>query len=255
MTTDNIETLLTYQDPARDLTAKVDRERILEEILDGRRSSAADARTRRPRARTARLAAVGIAATTILAVPLFGNGQQAYAGWTAYPAGLSLAEDSLVTRQCQRWADLSGTQAPMTPVLSERRGENALTLLSGLDGKLFTCTQHLVPGEAKGGSSETTLAEEPSPDGLVSARGWAFSNDMGDPVVRVVVGRVGENVEDVTVHTREQGDVVATVRKGYFAAWWPGEPLEPASLHPMEFSFSVRLIDGSTRHTNGPAGR
>jgi hypothetical protein len=130
----------------------------------------------------------------------------------------------MASRQCQHWAEISGTQVPMTPMLSERRGENTLTLLRGPDGKLFTCTQHLVPGEAKGGSSETTLEEEPSANGLVSDRGWAFSNDTAAPIVRVVVGRVGENVKDVTVHTEEQGDVVATVRNGYFAAWWPGEP-------------------------------
>jgi hypothetical protein len=69
----------------------------------------------------------------------------------------------------------------------------------------------------------------------------------------MVAGRVGRDVKSVTVHTKEKGDVVATVRNGYFAAWWPGESFDPPTGRlPMEFSFSARLFDGSTRHINGP---
>ncbi|WP_353510928.1 hypothetical protein [Intrasporangium sp.] len=102
----------------------------------------------------------------------------------------------------------------------------------------------------------TRLTAEPAPDGLVSDRGSAFSNDTGEPIVRIVAGRVGENVKRVTVHTKEQGDVVATVRNGYFAAWWPGETFEvstaPTAPLSMEFSFTAGLIDGSTREFSRP---
>lgn len=248
MTTDTLQTLLTRHDPARQLTPPSSTGQVLEDILGGRRTTSTDARLRRPRTRMVRLAAAGVVASSTLTVTVLGGGQQAYAGWTAYPAGLSLGEDSVVTQQCQRWAANSTTQAPTQPVLSERRGDDALALLRGRDGLLIVCHQHLVPGEPVGGSSETRMTEDPSPDGLISDRGSAFANDEGSPIVRTVTGRVGSDVTAVTVHTREQGDVTATVRNGYFAAWWPGESFEPtAGPLPMQFSFTAVLGDGSKR--------
>ena len=135
-------------------------------------------------------------------------------------------------------------------VLSERRGDIGLALLTGPKGLLVACEMGLGgSGEAKGGLSETYLPETPQAGQILSDGGSGFAEDDGEPIFRVVSGRVGAHVTGVVVHTEEQGDVVATVRNGYFTAWWPGPPDTPGvhtSGLAMDFTFTARLRDGST---------
>ena len=195
---------------------------------------------------------VAAIAALIVAIPFFGGGQNAYAGWTAYPAALSTGQQSAVAQQCKEWTEQSITKAPTQVVLSERRGGIGLALLSGPGGLLVTCQQSLGgSGEPSGGSSETYLTDIPAEDEILSDGGSGFSEDDGEPIYRVVSGRVGADVTGVVVHTAEQGDVIASVEGGYFTAWWPG-PAESASPPtgslPMDFTFTAQLRDGTTRN-------
>ena len=193
---------------------------------------------------------VAAAALALVAVPVLYGRDSAYAGWTAYPAALSTGQGSAVARQCQTWVKGSITEAPTRVVLSERRGGIGLALLTGPGGLLVTCELSLDgSGEPSGGASESYFSTALRPDQILSDGGSGFSEDDGEPIFRVVSGRVGADVTGVVVHTEEQGDVIASVEQGYFTAWWPGPPEVRGYLTglPMEFSFTARLRDGTTR--------
>lgn len=251
MTTNLLDRMLAASDPAAGVVAGREPEAILSDILntDPLSSTPIVPRARRRGPRIALVAAVAAAAVTI---PVISGGNSAYAGWTAYPAALATGQASAVARQCQRWVHDSITQAPTQVVLSERRGGIGLALLTGPKGLLVTCQQSLgQAGEPSGGSSEAYLTRAPQPDQILSNGGSGFSEDDGEPIFRVVSGRVGADVEDVVVHTAEQGDVIATVENGYFTAWWPGPPESEDHARaglPMDFTFTAQLRDGTTKN-------
>lgn len=251
MTTKILDHQLRALDPAAGLTAR-DTEATLRGILDANPAHIHSASPRRRR--STRLALVCAAALALAAVPVLTGQDSAYAGWTAYPAALSTGQAGAVAHQCQRWTNTSITKDPTSVVLSERRGNIGLALLTGPEGLLVTCTQDLGTGEPSGGSSEAHLNRAPSHDGLTSDGGSGFAKDDGEPIFRVVSGRVGADVDSVLVHTAEQGDVTATVTNGYFTAWWPGPPDEASGTVrtplPMAFTFTAQLHDGTKREFN-----
>lgn len=250
MTVDLYDRALAAMDPAADVVPRRDPDVVLNQILrTGTGPALTNTRGLRPGARVALL--VAAVAALVVAIPLLGGGQDAYAGWTAYPAALSTGQRSTVARQCQAWAEDSITQSPTQVVLSERRGGIGLALLSGPGGLLVTCQQILGgSGEPSGGSSETYLADVPARDEILSDGGSGFSEDDGEPIFRVVSGRVGADVTGVVIHTEEQGDVTATVEEGFFTGWWPGPPettSRPTGPLPMSFTFTAQLRDGTSR--------
>ena len=258
MSVDQYDRVLAAMDPAVGVVPRGDPDVVLNEILrTGTQPAQKKNRAMRPGARVALV--VAAVAALVVAIPLFGGGQNAYAGWTAYPAALSTGQQSTVARQCEEWTEESITKAPTQVVLSERRGGIGLALLSGPGGLLVTCQQTLGgSGEPSGGSSETYLTDIPARDEILSDGGSGFSEDDGEPIYRVVSGRVGADVTGVVVHTAEQGDVIASVEGGYFTAWWPG-PAESASPPTgslrMDFTFTAQLRDGTTRNlTRGQTG-
>lgn len=249
MTIDLLDRMLAAADPAEGVVARRDPDVLLRHILC--EEPVSTPKVRRARRPGVRIALVAAAAAALVAIPVLSASDTAYAGWTAYPAALSTGQTSDVARQCQRWAQGSITQAPTRVVLSERRGDIGLALLTGPKGLLITCEQILGgSGEPSGGSSETYLTQVPKPDQILSDGGSGFSQDDGEPIYRVVSGRVGAAVTGVVIHTAEQGDVIATVSSGYFTAWWPGPP-EPEEHTrgplPMDFTFTAQLRDGTSK--------
>ena len=250
MTTDLLDRMIAAADPAAEVVASRDPESLLSDILHS--DPVPTPNLPRVRRTGPRIALVAAAIAAAVAIPIFSGTGNAYAGWTAYPAALSTGQASVVARQCQRWVQESTTQAPAQVVLSERRGDIGLALLTGPKGLLVTCQQSLGgSGEPSGGSSEVYLTQTPQSDQILSDGGSGFSKDDGEPIFRVVSGRVGIDVTGVVVHTAEQGDVIATVENGYFTAWWPGPP-EPEDHFrgglPMDFTFTAQLRDGTTKN-------
>jgi hypothetical protein len=250
MTTDLLDRMLAGADPAAGLVSRRDPDIVLRDILGtGPEPVAQASPTRR---HWPRIALVAAGAAMVVATPILTGGDNAYAGWTAYPAALSTGQSSAAARQCQRWAEEPPIQARTQVVLSERRGDIGLALLTGPNGLLVACELSLDgSGEAQGGSSEVYLTQAPEPDQILSDGGSGFSENDGEPIFRVVSGRVGVDVTGVVVHTEEQGDVIATTRNGYFTAWWPGPPDSPGAHTtglPMEFTFTAHLRDGTAKN-------
>lgn len=72
-----------------------------------------------------------------------------------------------------------------------------------------------------------TLADQPvlpiEPHGSEVSRQGATEVEFLDGTgFTSVFGRVGPDVQSVTLHTVTAGDVTATVENGWFVAWWPG---------------------------------
>jgi hypothetical protein len=249
MSADLLDRLLAGADPATGVVARRDPDTVLAAILEA--DPGPDPVPPRAHRRRTRIVLVAAAALALVAVPALYGRDSAYAGWTAYPAALSTGQRSTVAKQCQKWAQGTITEAPTRVVLSERRGDIGLALLTGPDGLLVTCELSLGgSGEPSGGASESYLTQAPRPDRILSDGGSGFAEDDGEPIFRVVSGRVGADVTGVVVHTEEQGDVIASVEQGYFTAWWPGPPesrATPRTGLPMDFSFTARLRDGTTR--------
>jgi hypothetical protein len=65
---------------------------------------------------------------------------------------------------------------------------------------------------------------------------------------------VGKDVVAVVLDSVARGPVTATVREGYFAAWWPDAPTteakENAATGPEIAGAIVTLRDGSTRRVS-----
>ncbi len=246
MTPDLLDRMIAAADPAAGVVARRDPEDLLSDILHT--EFVPTTQVSRARRLVPRIALVAAAVAVAVAIPVVRGSGNAYAGWTAYPAALSTGQTSAVGRQCQSWAQNSITQAPTQVVLSERRGDIGLALLTGEKGLLIVCEQILGgSGEPSGGASEVYLTQIPQPDQILSDGGSGFSEDDGEPIFRVVSGRVGADVAGVVVHTAEQGDVVASVENGYFTAWWPGPPDVAKTGLPMDFTFTARLQDGTTK--------
>lgn len=247
MNTDLLDRMLADADPAAGVVPRREPEAILSDILQT--GPAPTPQVSRAHRRGQRIAVVAAAAAALVAVPVLNGSDNAYAGWTAYPAALSTGQSSAVARQCQRWVKDPPIQATTQVVLSERRGDIGLALLTGPNGLLVPCELSLdAPGEAKGGLSEFYLPRTPQADQILSDGGSGFAEDDGEPIFRVVSGRVGADVTGVVVHTEEQGDVIASVKDGYFTAWWPGPPESPGAhtALPMNFTFTAKLRDGTT---------
>ena len=70
----------------------------------------------------------------------------------------------------------------------------------------------------------------------------------------MIDGKIGAGVVGVTIHTGRL-TVVATVKDGWFGAWWPGPALKPVPPHPGEtlrlgeaFTVDLTLTDGTVVH-------
>ncbi|MDO8143661.1 hypothetical protein [Isoptericola sp. 178] len=196
-------------------------------------------------------AVAAVAAGVVVSTTL--GGPEAYASWTPTPQVVDPAAAAQDAASCPTAAhaideDAAGAGAPITeipvdPVLAEVRGDYTYVLLSG-DGALAECfvtkdggTQ-VYSSESVGG----TPVPRPGPRELVVAEtGTASWSDgpSGEGAVTAAFGRVGEEVEAVTVATADGEQVAASMDDGWFALWAPGEESFSALAQ-------VTYVDGST---------
>ncbi|WP_286961316.1 MULTISPECIES: hypothetical protein [Arsenicicoccus] len=215
-------------DPARDVAASRGSHHVLAGILAAPRRTQMGP-TRRTRRRRAVLLAVGAAAAASLTfvAPALRGSDSATAGWSPTPDATNAVRDSESAQQCHFWVSQNGSdRIPSTVVLTERRGDWVLALLTTSKGPVTCLHDQRWHREASGGlAGPMALPAPPSSTGIVLTRAGASARDDGDPIVREVAGRVLPDVTRVVVHTAARGDVTATVVDGWVVAWWPGEPM------------------------------
>ncbi|WP_278236026.1 hypothetical protein [Isoptericola sp. AK164] len=187
---------------------------------------------------TGAVAGVAVAVAAGVVVTTTFGGPEAYASWTPTPQVVDPAAAVQDAASCptaahavdEDAADQGSpiTEIPVDPVLAEVRGDYTYVLLSG-DGALAECFVTTTDGSSQVYSSESvggTPVPQPGPRELVVAEsGTASWSDgpNGEGAVTAAFGRVGDEIEAVTVATADGEQVAASVDDGWFALWAPGE--------------------------------
>lgn len=115
--------------------------------------------------------------------------------------------------------------------IAERRGAWVTVVLSGPDGFEATCTTDATaPWFRKGMIGSIG---NPSNATALPARGIAATQlgtgAIADKPISIASGRVGTDVVAVTYTSAANEEVIATVAKGQFAFWLPGNEMQNAS--------------------------
>ncbi|NQD86271.1 hypothetical protein HP499_00380 [Paenarthrobacter sp. CM16] len=260
--TRNIDTLLRSMDAAGQGAAPDPRrsQNDLEQILSSRPTSVSSdpgvaeyktttSRPSRRRRRTIALGAVAFAATAgFLVVPALSGGDPAFATWTAAPGGLVGAERENAVSACVRSSKGVGDGmyandlAAAEVAIAERRGAWTTVVLSGADGFEASCTTDSTAPWFKKGSFGSV--GKPG-DGRKPVAREIKTTQLGTGVIAdnplsMASGQVGPDVVSMTYTSKAGEGITATVSKGQFAFWLPGEELPNSSGEgvPVEVTYT-----------------
>lgn len=185
----------------------------------------------------ARVAAVAAAVATggagiYVGIGLLDTATPAFASWTSSPETVRASAVGGIEAACEQ---------SRTPAILDARGNSVYAVFDTTDGGRVDCLTtlpgHSTDRDLRGGSwisySNPTRAMRIAPGPaepivLLSAKA-PEGNAVHDGRVIWVSGRVSSGITRVTVQT-SGGLVQATVRDGMFAAWWPGNDSDTASI-------------------------
>lgn len=259
----NTHALLKSMDAAHDAPpanahrARMDLERIIAQNPTGSRHnvpSAAPKITQRPAARASRAhrglvigGLVAAATAALLVVPALTAGDPAFATWTASPTPLTGSDLGGAVDECRSARDLGDDVANTIEVaIAERRGAWITVLLTGADGYEATCitdASALIRGGNMIGSSGRPIVMDPAPRALKATQ-LGVGQVSDDGPLSMASGRAGSDVTGIT-YTSIQGDeVIATVSKGHFAFWLPGDEFDTTA--DAGLPVIVTYTDGTT---------
>ncbi|MEU6021846.1 hypothetical protein [Micromonospora sp. NPDC047134] len=220
------------QEPARELLERI--------VATDRRPRPAPARTPHRRPRLALAGAAGALAAAVAFTLALVNAGPAFASWTPEPSPISDTEARDLVSKCLPVRDASVARV----VIGEKRGEYAYVNAVSPAGSQ-TCFRDR-NGDVRNTSILTVLTStERLGAGGVELYSWGqLRTDEG--YVRIMAGHVGSQVTSVEITLRTvDGDsrtARATLRDGYFGAWYP-EDADEASSNTT--TLTVRLADGS----------
>lgn len=150
------------------------------------------------------LTTVGVAAAA--AILLGSSAAPAFAGWTANPTRPQPGQLAAAELRCGSGGG--------TPVLTDTRGPytasvyaNGLTCLEGNGMRI---------GSSRGGGGTPS-----APAGKIALNGFGESDSAGHALT-MVDGPIGAGVTGVTIIRSDGTSVQATVKNGWYLAWWPG---------------------------------
>lgn len=222
-------------DPARDLRAPghADDE-VLAGILAQSRTDPADQRAPRRPGRAAAVASAAAAAAVAVVVVSTLDAPAAYASWTPVPDAVTPAEAAERSQECGGVATeiVDGPdgpvteQVPVTPVLTDVRGEYTYVVLAG-DGAYGECfvttggdrpaqtveSSVVLPERAPAAREVTTLQ--------LGTASWS-QDDGTEGALTSAFGQVGDDVTAVELTLTSGERVAATVSDGWWAVWAPG---------------------------------
>ncbi|WP_433796042.1 hypothetical protein [Actinoplanes sp. CA-252034] len=216
---------LAVLDPARDRQPTpmewARTEAFVERVLDGSAESAARPPMRRWL--VAGVAATALGAVAAVAVPTLvpGAAERAVASWTAEPAGRTGEQVLPQARACAANGVAGETVAKASDVLlAEQRGEATL-LVQRKGGTIVEC---LMVGDGDRAASMTLIDEAAivaPPAGTVSLETMSSYGD-DDSMWSNIVGLAAPDVTAVEVRLDSGALLQASVKAGWWAAWWPG---------------------------------
>lgn len=207
----------------------------------------------RPARRVALLTmmAAAITAAVVALPPLIGS-DPALASWTPSPVGMSHQERGAAATDCRQ----NLAEAPMPglvdelndaePVIAGRRGAWTTVVLAGPAGFTAMCisdeTDHLF-GTAMIGSAGTPADYSPPAPRELRTTDLGTGSMHGHDI-SLAAGYVGSDVVGVRYRSRAHGQVTATVSRGHFALWLPGDEFGNASRRGVHVEVTYR--DGTT---------
>lgn len=181
--------------------------------------------------------AAAAAAAAILAVPVLGGGDPAYASWTQTASALSPGASERAGNAC-RGPDRRDESFGADVAIAERRGQWTTVVLSGPGGFSAMCvTDGSLFGASFGYSGKTPGGAEPAARELLPASLGMGSTSSGE--LSMVVGAAGAEVDAVSYASQTEGDVSGSVANGYFVLWFPGDELKdyPEAGVPLQVSY------------------
>ena len=206
------------------------------------------------RRRAVTLGGLAAAATTALLImpALTGAGDPAFATWTAAPGTLIGSERDNAVSDCRRSTQRVGggmyaaEHSAAEVAIAERRGAWVTIILTGPDGFEASCTTDATaPWFRKGAFGSVG---KPANAAALPARAIAptqlGTGTIADKPISLASGRVGAEVARITYTNSAKKEVIATVAKGHFAFWLPGNELQNASEKGVPVDVTYR--DGST---------
>lgn len=255
----DIDHILRSLDPADDTSHRADSLRAradLHRILNTKPTEPALVQVQRPR-RSRKLAVVGglvaaATATAIVVPSLPHNGDQAFATWTAAPVSVEGAQDQSgaadACRDSQRdtGGGMYANDLDLAHVaIAERRGVWTTVILGGPNGFSAMCiTDDSAFFLGKGMIGSIGRVADPIALGSRELKALSLgTGSMSAGDISMAAGIAGTDVIGVAYNSPTLGEVTATVARGHFALWLPGDELREAS---SGLDVTVTYTDGST---------
>ncbi|BAL93160.1 hypothetical protein AMIS_79400 [Actinoplanes missouriensis 431] len=195
----------------------------VERIMSGQGSGAV---RRSPARRWITIGAVAVAAglAAVVAVPILvpGAAEKAVASWTAMPT--SRTGDQVMTQaEICGSGEVGGSSATVRPsdvILAEQRGDATLLIMRKTSGDVVEC---LIVGKDQVASMGLTAGKPlPAPPaGTVNLETMSSAGE-GDGMWSNVVGLAAPDVTAVEIRLDNGRTFQASVRGGWWGAWWPG---------------------------------
>jgi hypothetical protein len=238
---------LAVLDPARDREPSAMEwtrsQAFIERTMAGQASRAARPPARRWLIAGAGAMAVGALAAVAIPALVPGAAEQAIASWTAMPTARTGDQVLPQARACAGNDVIARTTASAGDVLlAEQRGEATL-LIMRKEAYLVEC---LMVGEDEAAASMALIEESAvaaPPAGTVNLETSSSLGD-GDGQWSNALGLAAPDVTAVEVRLAGGGTVHASVKAGWWAAWWPGG--EGGDLN--DFTVVVHAGDRTTTH-------
>ncbi|SCF28374.1 hypothetical protein GA0070216_108186 [Micromonospora matsumotoense] len=226
--------------PARVTQARA-RELLESIVTTDRRAGFAPAAPRARRGLKIGSVATALAAGGAVIVGLVAGGP-AYASWTPDPGPVSAAEARGIVVRCVPAQEIGVARI----VVGETRGDYAYVNAVTPSGSRTCFRDH--NGDVTESSILTVLTST-AQLGATGVELYAWSQlRTNEGYIRLMAGHLGSQITDVDITVRAENGTSsrtahATVRDGYFAAWYP-EGRDEASSNIT--TLTLRLTDGST---------
>ncbi|MBL7255770.1 hypothetical protein [Paractinoplanes lichenicola] len=187
----------------------------------GTGTPAVSARPARRARRVAQFALAGVVATVgLAAAPILGTDHAATATWEAVARPATPQELAENGRECAEWTRL-GPGA--TPRMVEMRGAWVMTYVTTATGEAQCLSSTVKTAEYPDGEGEASsgpLLPVPAANALATSGVHMTSGGVSSGTQFMVSGKAGSQVTAITFSTQDM-QVKATVKDGYFTAWWP----------------------------------
>jgi hypothetical protein len=148
----------------------------------------------------------GAAAAAGAAILLGSGAAPAFAGWTASPTPPIPRQLAAAQRHCANGAG--------TAVLTDTRGPYTASIYA--DGSTCLEGNGITISSGTGGGGKSSV-----PAGAIELNG-AGETDSDGHALTIVDGPTGAGVTGVTITRSDGSSVQATVKNGWYLAWWPG---------------------------------